>query len=73
MRLDDQNESSNVEDRRGSGFGGGGLGRGGLGLGSIVVALVASYFLGIDPMVILGLFSGTDPSPAPQCENSQHL
>ncbi len=66
MRLDDQNESSNVEDRRGSGFGGGGLGRGGLGLGSIVVALVASYFLGIDPMVILGLFSGTDPSPAPQ-------
>ncbi len=66
MRLDDQNESSNVEDRRGSGSGGGGFGRGGLGLGFIVVALVASYFLGIDPMVILGLFSGADPSPPPQ-------
>lgn len=66
MRLDDQNESGNVEDRRGGGFGGVGIGRGGLGLGSIVVALVASYFLGIDPTVILSLLSGTDPTPAPQ-------
>ncbi|MFB0936836.1 MAG: neutral zinc metallopeptidase [Propionivibrio sp.] len=68
MRLDDQNESNNVEDRRGSGFGGGGfgIGRGGIGIGSIVVALVASYFLGIDPMLVLGLLSGTDPAPAPQ-------
>jgi len=68
VRLDDQNESNNVEDRRGSGFGGGGfgIGRGGLGIGSIVVALVASYFLGVDPMLVLGLLSGSDPSPAPQ-------
>ena len=66
MRLDDQNESGNVEDRRGGGFGGVGIGRGSLGLGSIVVALVASYFLGIDPTVILSLLSGTDPTPAPQ-------
>jgi len=63
MRLDDQQESSNVEDRRG---GGGGFigGRGGLGIGSIVVALVASYFLGIDPMVVLGLLSNVDAPPA---------
>ena len=42
MRLDDQNESNNVEDRRGSGGGGlGGIGRGVLGIGTIDVALAA--------------------------------
>ncbi len=56
MRLDDQNESSNVEDRRG----GGGIGRGGLGIGTVVVALAASYFFGIDPSVILGLASNIE-------------
>jgi uncharacterized protein len=61
MRLDDENESSNVEDRRGEG-GGGGIGRGSVGIGTVVLALVASYFLGIDPSVILGLASNT-PSP----------
>ncbi len=67
MRLDDQNESSNVEDRRGAGFGGGGLRLGGgrLGLGTIAVALVASYFLGIDPLTVLGALSGMD-QPAVQ-------
>ena len=69
MRLDDQDESSNVEDRRGGGVGstggGFGIGRGGLGLGSIVAALVASYFLGIDPSVILGLLSNMDHQPLP--------
>ena len=51
MRLEDESESSNVEDRRG-----GGMGRaGGVGIGTIVVALVASYFLGIDPMTLLGV------------------
>ncbi|UCV15819.1 KPN_02809 family neutral zinc metallopeptidase [Quatrionicoccus australiensis] len=56
MRLDDQRESDNIEDRRG----GGGLSFGGgrLGLGSIAIALVASYFLGINPMTVLNLLSG---------------
>lgn len=64
MRLDDQNESNNVEDRRGSG-GSGGLGRGSLGIGTIVVALAASYFFGIDPSVILGLASNNqDQAPS---------
>lgn len=58
MRLDDQDESNNVEDRRG------GIGRGSLGIGTIVVALAASYFFGIDPSVILGLASNFE-SPAP--------
>ena len=51
MRLDDQNLSDNVEDRRG----GGGVGRGGLGIGAVVAAFAASYFFGVDPAVILNL------------------
>lgn len=70
MRLDDQNESDNVEDRRGSG-GGGGIGRGGLGIGTIVVALAASYFFGIDPSVILGLASNNqDQAPSQVSSNT---
>ena len=60
MRMDDHRNSDNVEDRRGSSFGGGGLRLGGgrLGLGSIVIALVASYFLGVNPLTVLQLLSG---------------
>ena len=63
MRTDGR-ESDNVEDRRGeSGRGMPGgirIGRGGLGVGTIVVALVASYFLGIDPRLIMGVLGGID-------------
>ena len=53
MRLGDEQESDNVEDGRGSG---GGMGRvGGVGIGTVVIALVASYFFGIDPSTILNL------------------
>ena len=52
MRLDDEAESQNVEDRRGGG-GGFRIGGGSIGIGTIVVALAASYFLGINPMVII--------------------
>ncbi len=64
MRWDDLRESSNVEDVRGS-TGGGGRGLK-LGIGGTLLALVASYFLGIDPRVILGLVSavpGTQSAP----------
>jgi predicted metalloprotease len=68
MRLDDQNESDNVEDRRGGGGNSGGrIGRSGVGIGAIVLALAASYFFGIDPSIILGLASNTDSQP------SQHV
>jgi len=66
---EDGRESDNVEDLRGvSGGGGGGGGFGGIGIphlsiGGIVIALVVSYFLGINPLTVLGLLSGTS---APQ-------
>ena len=63
MRLDDERESSNVEDMRGSG-GGFGLGRS-LGVGTILIALVGSYVFGIDPSVILSLLSGGPVAQAP--------
>jgi hypothetical protein len=58
MRMDDQRESDNLEDRRGSGGGGLRLGGGRMGLGTIAIALVASYFLGINPMTVLNMLSG---------------
>lgn len=59
MRMDDQRESDNLEDRRGSGGGGGSrLGGGRMGLGTIAIALVASYFLGINPLTVLNMLSG---------------
>src|SRR5919198_1084074 len=59
MRLEDERESENVEDRRGEGFGGG-VRPGHIGIGTIVVALVASYFLGVSPSTILSMLSGND-------------
>jgi len=66
MRLDDQRESDNVEDLRGASYGGGGgFGFGGrsIGIGGVIIALIASYFLGIDPGALLSMFSG-GPEPA---------
>jgi hypothetical protein len=51
MRLEDEDESRNVEDRRGGGMGG----ARGLGIGTVAIALIASYFLGIDPRALLGV------------------
>lgn len=72
MRLDNEQESQNVEDRRGEdgtpGMGGGfrlGGGRS-LGLGTIVIALAAAYFFGIDPSVILSGVSSVQQQPAPR-------
>jgi len=63
MRWRDFRESSNVEDRRGLPIPGG---AGGLGIGTVVVALVAAWFLGIDPGVLLSLLSGEAPPPSSQ-------
>jgi predicted metalloprotease len=53
MRWEGNRESSNVEDRRGIGIGGGSIG-----IGSVVIALIASYFFGINPAVVLNLLGG---------------
>lgn len=56
MRLDDERESDNVEDRRGgSGFSMGG-GKG-IGIGTIALALVAMYF-GVDPSLVMNIGQG---------------
>ncbi len=63
MRLDNEQESSNVEDRRGMRMPGG---AGGVGIGTIVLALVASYFFGVDPGTVINVatqFQGAAPAP----------
>ena len=69
MKWEGNRESDNVEDRRDSGpsgGGGGGIGGRGIGIGSIAIALVASYFFGINPMTVLSLLSGGSPAPQVQ-------
>ncbi len=61
MRLDDQQESSNVEDRRGSG----GVGGKSIGVGTIVLALVAMYF-GVDPAVVMNMGQGLQQTETTQ-------
>jgi predicted metalloprotease len=76
MRMDGQEESSNVEDVRGMSGGGGGFGIGGrgIGIGSVAVALIAGWIFGINPLALLGMMSGgggqvveqpQGPAPAP--------
>ncbi len=64
MRLDDQRDSANVEDRRGM-RGGGGSGSGGgnplgalfggkMGIGGIIVVGIIALVMGINPLTLLG-------------------
>jgi hypothetical protein len=65
MKWEGHETSRNVEDRRGEAPGSGRrprLGGGkGLGLGTIVIALVAGWIFGINPMTVLGVLSGGGP------------
>jgi len=79
MRMDQQDESSNVEDvRNSSGFQF--RPAHGIGLGTIAVALIAGWIFGINPLQILGLLSGvessvpstpTAPATAPPADDAQ--
>ncbi|HWS76247.1 MAG TPA: neutral zinc metallopeptidase [Quisquiliibacterium sp.] len=86
MRWRGERESSNVEDRRGAGGGRGlPIGRGGVGIGTIVIAFLAAWLFGINPMTVLSLLTGggdlgvgttqtetrTGPAPAPQDEGGR--
>ncbi len=71
MRWEGNEQSDNVEDRRGEGGGGGGFGGlpiGGrsVGIGTVAVALIAGWIFGINPLTVLGLLSGSGPAPQVQ-------
>jgi predicted metalloprotease len=57
MDMNNQEESRNDEDVRGSGGGRGFRPAHGIGLGSIAIALVGGWIFGINPLTILGLLS----------------
>jgi uncharacterized protein len=62
MRIEDLQESGNIEDRRSEGgFGGGGgggfgipIGGGGIGIGTIIILGLIGWALGIDPSLLIG-------------------
>jgi predicted metalloprotease len=59
MKWEGQRQSENIDDRRGAGGGGRrGLGGRSVGIGTIVVALLAGWVFGINPLTVLGLLSG---------------
>ena len=73
MKWEGQDQSSNVEDRRGQGGGGGGgprIGGRGIGLGTIAIALVAGWIFGVNPLTVLGLLSGGGGLEAPQTQQA---
>lgn len=68
MKWEGRRQSDHVQDRRGSASSGGSRGGRSLGVGSVVVALVVSYFLGVNPLTVLSILSGVSipvPQPAP--------
>ena len=69
MDMNDQDQSRNVEDVRGS-SGGGFRPVHGISLGTVAVALIAGWIFGINPLQLLGLLSGggttVQSGPAPQ-------
>jgi predicted metalloprotease len=73
MRMDGQDESSNIEDERGGSGGGGGfrIGGGHIGIGAIAVALLAWGVFGINPLTTLSLLGGGS-APVQQQSAPQH-
>jgi uncharacterized protein len=76
MKLDPNEQSSNVEDRRAEGGGSGGNSRGGIGrvgvgggIGTLVIIVVA-LFLGVDPSALLQL-GQTTQAPQQQTQQTQ--
>jgi predicted metalloprotease len=74
MKLDDSRRSDNVEDERGAGIGRRGAG---IGIGTIAIVVVG-YFLGVNPVTLLGLLNGdsqpvSSGAPAPvSADSSDH-
>jgi predicted metalloprotease len=84
MRLDDEEESNNIEDLRGQGGGGFGLpglggGGGGLqfggrsmGCGSLVIVIILALVFGINPMTLLSGGGGQVSAPTQQIGQPQY-
>ena len=75
MKWEGNRQSENVEDRRDQAAGGGGGGGGfrmgggrGIGFGTIVIALIAGWIFGINPMTVLGILGGGGGEMAPQVQ-----
>lgn len=66
MRLEDETESRSVEDRRGMRMGR----AGGVGIGTIIIAMIASYFLGIDPSTLIGVAETVQTVGGPSAQNA---
>jgi predicted metalloprotease len=59
MKWEGQRQSENVEDRRDGGGGAGGFRvGGGIGIGTIVIAVLAGWIFGINPLTVLGILGG---------------
>jgi predicted metalloprotease len=84
MRWEGNEQSDNVEDRRGSGGGGRfPVGGRGISLGTVAIALIAGWVFGVNPLTVLGLLSGGDgiapslqqqqqgPAPRPPAEDRE--
>jgi uncharacterized protein len=70
MKWEGQKQSENVEDRRAGGGGGGfriGGGRG-IGIGTVVIAVLAGWIFGINPLTVLGVLGGGGPVATPQSQ-----
>jgi predicted metalloprotease len=68
MKWEGNRQSSNVEDRRGSG----GFGGRGIGIGTLLAALIGGMLFGIDPLTMLSMMAGNgsgvrqeQPAPPP--------
>jgi predicted metalloprotease len=68
MKWEGQRQSDNVEDRRAGGGGGGLRLGGGIGIGTIIIAVLASWIFGINPLTVLGVLGGGGPEVAPQSQ-----
>ena len=66
MDLDNLQQSSNVEDRRGSGGGGGVALGGGLGIGGVILVVIFGLLTGQNPLQILGSVTGVVSSTVNQ-------
>lgn len=79
MKWEGQRQSDNIEDRRDDAGGGGGgrlpggraLGGRGIGVGTIVVALLAGWLFGINPLTVLGLLGGEGGPAVVQAPHTQ--